>query len=118
MGEEQDALGAEAFGFLGVLDGHARGSAGSGEDRHEAVAGVDRGLDHGRVFLGFQGEEFTGAAGGEERGGAVGSQPLQSLRVARGVEVAVSLEVGDREGEQSGGEDLLEFEGGHESKKG
>ena len=57
-------------------------------------------------------------AGGEERGGSVGSEPLQALGVAGGGEVAVRLEVGDREGEQSGGEDLLEFEGGHGTKEG
>ena len=31
--QEQDALGAETLGFLGVLDGHAGGAAGAGEDR-------------------------------------------------------------------------------------
>ena len=115
--QEQDAFGPEAFGFLRVLDGHARRAAGAGEDRDEPVAGVDRGLDDGGVFLGLQGEELTRTARGEERGGAVGREPPQALGVAGGVEVAVGLEVGDREGEQSGGEDLLEFEGGHEWKR-
>jgi hypothetical protein len=118
MGQKQDALGAEALGFLCVLDGHARRATGAGEDRDESVAGIDRGLDDGGVFLGFEGKELTRAARGEERGGAVRSQPLQALGVARGVEIAVGLEVGDREGEQSGGEDLLEFEGGHGKKGG
>ena len=118
MRQEQDALGAEALSFLRVLDGHARRAARAGEDRDESVAGVDRGLDDGGVFLGFEREELTRAARGEERGGAVGREPLQALGVAGGVEVAVGLEVGDREGEQSGGEDLLEFEGGHGTKEG
>ena len=118
MRQQQDAFGAEALGFLRVLDGHAGRTTGAGEDRDEAVAGVDRGLDDVRIFLGLQGEEFTRAARGEERGGSVRSEPLQALGVAGGVEVAVRLEVGDREGEQSGREDLLEFEGGHGTKEG
>ena len=118
MRKQEDTLGAEAFGFLRILNRHAGRTAGTGEDRHEAVARINRGLDNGRVFLRLEGEEFTRAPCGEERGRAVGREPLQSLGVARGVEVTVGLEVGDREGEQSGGEDLLEFEGGHGTKEG
>ena len=36
VGKEQDALGAEALGFLRVLDGYARRAAGAGENRDES----------------------------------------------------------------------------------
>jgi hypothetical protein len=46
-------------------------------------------------------EELTGAAGGERRG-AVWGQPFQTLDVARAVEIALGVEIGDRERQQAG----------------
>ncbi|MCY1522580.1 hypothetical protein D9M68_574400 [compost metagenome] len=109
MRQQQQALGTEALGFLGVLDGQAGRAADAGEDRHGAGTGVDRGLDHRGVLVRCEGEEFTGSARGEERRGAVGSQPFQATGVGVGAKVAGSVEVGDGEGQQPGGEDGLEF---------
>ncbi|MNO99935.1 hypothetical protein D3C76_917180 [compost metagenome] len=107
--QQQQALGTQALGFLRVFDGLAGGATDTGEDRYRSGAGVDRGLDHLAVFAGGQGEEFTGTASGEQRAGAVGGQPLKALDVASRVEVALGIEVGDRERQQAVGEDGFEF---------
>ena len=114
MRQQQHALGAQALGFLRVGDGHARRAAGAGQDRHLAGAGGDGGADDVRILIGGQREELARAAGGEQGGGAVGSQPFQALGVGLGVEVALRVEIGHGEGEQSFRDDGLEFLGcGH-----
>ncbi len=106
--QQQDAVGTGLLGRLRALDGKARGAARARDDRHLAAAGVHRGLDDAGVLVSGEREELARAARGEQRGGAVGGQPLQALGVGPGVEVAVGVEVGQREGQQSGGHDLLE----------
>ncbi|SPA41445.1 exported protein of unknown function [Cupriavidus taiwanensis] len=107
--QQQHAGGAQALGFLRVGDGSAGRAAGAGQDRHLAGAGTHRGVDYGRVVLRRQREELAGAAGREQRGGAVGGQPFQARGVGLGREVALGVEVGDGEGQQAFGDDLLEF---------
>ncbi|MNO43099.1 hypothetical protein D3C76_333120 [compost metagenome] len=109
VGQQQQALGAQAFGFLGIFDGLAGGTADTGEDRHAAGAGIDGGLDHLAVLAGGQGEELTGTAGGEQGTGAVGGQPFQAFDVAGAMEIALGIEIGDREGQQAAGEDGFQF---------
>ena len=46
VGEEEDTLRTEAFGFLSVLDGHAGRAAGAGENRDEPIARIDGGFDN------------------------------------------------------------------------
>ncbi|MNP32820.1 hypothetical protein D3C76_1260240 [compost metagenome] len=107
--QQQQALGTQALGFLRVFDGLAGGATDAGEDGDRLGAGVDGGLDHLAVFAGSQGEELTGAASGEQGAGAVRGQPFQALDVASRVEVALGVEVGDRERQQAVGEDGFEF---------
>jgi len=107
--QQQDAVRAGLLGGLGALDGEARGAAGARDDRHHAAAGVDRGLDDAGVLVAGQREELARAAGREQRARAVGSQPFEALLVALLVEVAVAVEVGQREREQAGAHDGLEF---------
>lgn len=52
-----------------------------------------------------KGEEFTGTTGGEQRGGAVRGQPLQAADITCRVEFTGSVEVGQRERQEAGGED-------------
>ena len=55
-----------------------------------------------KVFL-------TGAASGEQGTGAIRGQPFQAFDVASLVEIALGVEVGDRERQQAGGEDGFQF---------
>ncbi|MNO74458.1 hypothetical protein D3C76_654580 [compost metagenome] len=64
--QQQQAFGAQTLGFLSVFDGLASRTADAGQNRHAGFAGVDGSLDDFRVFAGGQGEELTGAAGGEQ----------------------------------------------------
>ncbi|MCY1179474.1 hypothetical protein D9M73_198780 [compost metagenome] len=109
MRQQQQAFGTQALGFLGVFDGLAGRTTDASQDRYRGCAGIDSGLDHLAVFAGSQGEELTGAAGGEQGAGAVGGEPFQALDVAGAVEVALGVEVGDREGQQAAGEDGFQF---------
>ena len=79
------------------------------QDRHTGGASVDGSLDDFRVLAGRQREKLTGAARGEQRRGTVWGQPLETLDVARTIEVALSVEIGDRERQQTGREDGLQF---------
>jgi hypothetical protein len=65
MRQQQDSLGTETLGLLGVLNRHAGRTAGAGEDRDEAVACVDGGLDDRGIFTCFEREEFPSAARGK-----------------------------------------------------
>ncbi len=107
--QQQQALGAQALGFLSIFDGLAGRAADAGENRYAARAGVYSGFHYFRVFAGRQREELTGTAGGEQRRRAVGCQPLQALDVTSAMEVALGIEIGNRERQQSGGEDGLQF---------
>ncbi len=107
--QQQDALGAQALGFLGVGDGHAGRAAGAGQDGHLACAGFHRGADDVGIVVWRQREELAGATGGEQGGGAVGGQPFQALYIGLGAEVALRVEVGHGEGKQAFRDDLLEF---------
>ncbi|MCY1516773.1 hypothetical protein D9M68_514230 [compost metagenome] len=107
--QQQQALGPESLGLLGVLDGQPGWTTHPGKDRHAASAGVHGGLDHGAVLIRSQREEFSRATGREQRGSAIGSQPLQAPGIALGIEVAGGIEVGNREGQQARGKDELEF---------
>ncbi|MNZ82214.1 hypothetical protein D3C78_1009070 [compost metagenome] len=109
MRQQQQALGAQALGFLSVFDGLASGTANTGKDWHAGGAGIDGGLDDLRVLAGGQGEEFTGAARCEQGRGAIRGQPLEALDVAVAIEIALGSKVGDRERQQARREDGLQF---------
>jgi hypothetical protein len=109
MRQQEDALGAEPFRFLRIADGERRSAAGSRDDRHAATTGVHRRADDSREFLRLEGEEFAGAAGGEERCGAVGHQPLQAFRIGSRREPEVLVEVRQRERQEARRDDALEF---------
>ena len=114
--QQQNAVGAQALGFLGVGNGRARGAASAGNDRHLAAAGVDRGLDDLAVLIARQREVFARAAGGEQRAGAKGREPFQARGIALGVEIALGREVRHREGQQAGAHhffEILGIHGGH-----
>jgi hypothetical protein len=95
------------------LDGDAGRATGASEDGDEPVARIDGGLDYGRVFLGFEGEELTRAAGREESCGTVWGEPLEALGIASGVKIAVRRKVGDWERQKAGGQYFLKLWGGH-----
>ncbi|MOA19600.1 hypothetical protein D3C78_1399950 [compost metagenome] len=107
--QQQQAFGAQTLGFLCVFDSLAGRTADTGQDWHAGGAGVDRSLDDFRIFAGRQREELTGAARGEQRRGAVWGQPFETLDITRAIEVALSIEIGDRERQQTGREDGLQF---------
>ncbi|MNI38162.1 hypothetical protein D3C73_922930 [compost metagenome] len=107
--QQQQALGAQALGFLCVFNGLTGRTAHAGQDWHAGGASVDRRLDDFRIFAGRQREELTGAACGEQSRGAVWGQPFQTLDVTRAVEVALCIEIGNRERQQTGREDGLQF---------
>ena len=60
-----------------------------------------------RVVALGQREEFARAAGDEQRRRAVGREPFEALGVSIGAEIALCVEVGDGEGQQAFGNDLL-----------
>ncbi len=95
--QQQQTLGTQALGFLRHLDGQAGRTTDAGENRHRAGAGVDGGLDDLAVLARLQREELAGATGSEQRRGTVGAEPFQALDVAGAIEVALRVEVGDRE---------------------
>jgi len=107
--QQQQALGAKAFGFLGVLDSLASRTANTGEDWHAGGTGINGGLHHLGIFTRGEGEKLTGAAGGEQGSSAVRGQPLQTLDVARRVEITLRIEIGHGERQQTVGEDGLQF---------
>ncbi|KAG1433863.1 hypothetical protein G6F57_021880 [Rhizopus arrhizus] len=109
LGQQQDALGALALGFLGVGDGGAGGAARACQDGHLAGAGLHGGAHDVRILLGSQGEELAGAACGKEGGGAVRSQPFEAGGVGLGVEIAVLVKVRHGEGQQPFRHDFFEF---------
>ena len=112
--QQQDAVRAEPLGLLRIRDCLARGAARARDDRHLAAAGIDGGLDHLAVLAAGQREELARAAGGEQRAGAIGGEPLEARRVGASVEVALRVEIGDGERQQAGGDDLFEVLGRHE----
>ncbi|MND99276.1 hypothetical protein D3C80_916580 [compost metagenome] len=107
--QQQQTFGAQTLGFLCVFDSLAGRTADTGQDWHAGGASVDRSLDDFRIFAGRQREELTGAACGEQSRGAVWGQPFQALDVTRAIEVALSIEIGNRERQQTGREDGLQF---------
>ena len=107
--QQQQALGAQALGFLRHLDGHAGRAANASQDRYGLLAGIHGSLDHGAVFIRRQGEELASTAGSEQSGSTVRCQPLEAADVASLVEITGSIEVGHRERQQTGGEDGLKF---------
>jgi hypothetical protein len=111
--QQQDAVGAGTLGLLRALDGKAGRAAGAGNDGHLAAAGVHRGPDDAGVLVAGEREELAGAAGGEQRGGAIRGQPFQPFGIAAGVEVALGVEIRQRKRQQSVGHDRFEFLGGH-----
>src|SRR6218665_2247609 len=72
MGPQQDALRAQALGFLCVADGQGGAAAGIGNDGGAATAVLDGHLHHGAKFLRRQREELAGATGCKRRRGPVG----------------------------------------------
>jgi hypothetical protein len=78
-----------------------------------AGTGVDRRLDDLAVFFTIERKVFARAAGSKQRGRAKRSEPLEARGVAGWVEIALGVEVGDREGKQAVRQGLLEFQGMH-----
>ncbi len=109
MWQQQQPLRAKAFGFLSVGDRLAGRTTDTGENRDLARAGIDGGLDDIRIFLGGQRKELAGAAGSEECRCAIRRQPFQPLDVPGAVEVALRVEIGDRERQQARREDGFQF---------
>ena len=107
--QQQQTFGAEAFGFLSVLDGLACRTAHTGEDRHTGRAGIHCGFHHLGIFAGREGKELTGTASSEQSRGAVRGQPFKALDVARLVEITLGVEIGHRERQQTVGKDGLQF---------
>jgi len=97
MRQQQQALGTQALGLLRHLDGEAGRATDAGENRHRAGAGIHGSLDDLAVLARLQREELAGTAGSEQRRGTVGTEPFQALDVAGAIEVALRVEVGDRE---------------------
>jgi hypothetical protein len=106
---QQDALRAEAFGFLRKSDGGTGGAAGAGQDRHFAAAGFDRHPYHVGILGGGQRKELAGAACHKQGARTVGSQPFEPSCISARAEFALRIEIGDREGQQAGGKRLFEF---------
>ncbi|MNY26560.1 hypothetical protein D3C86_1604170 [compost metagenome] len=109
MRHQQDAVRAQALGFLGVFDGHAGRAAGAGQDGYLATAGFHRGADHVRIVLLRQREELARAAGCEQGRGAVRGQPFQAFDIGRWAEIALFVKVGHGERKQAVRNNLLEF---------
>ncbi len=107
--QQQQALGTQTFGFLSHLDGLTGRTTDASQNRHGLFASVDGGLDDFGVFTAGQGEEFTCTASSEQCGSAVRCQPLQAFDVTSAVEIALGIEVGYRKGQQTVGEDGLQF---------
>ncbi|MNP01421.1 hypothetical protein D3C76_932350 [compost metagenome] len=107
--QQQQAFGAQTLGFLGVFDGLTGRTADAGQDWHAGGASVDGSLDDFRVFTGRQREKLTGTACGEQSRGAVWGQPFKTLDVTSAIEIALGIEIGDRERQQTGREDGLQF---------
>ena len=113
VGQEQDAVGAQAFGFLGMGNGGAGRAARTGNDRHLATACVYRGLDDLAVLGAGQREILTRTTSRKQRARAVRGQPFQALDIGLGTEFALLVKVRDREGQQAGAHDGFEFLWGH-----
>ena len=67
--------------------------------------------------LGMLAPGLVPSRGNEQRAGAVGREPFEALDVALLVEVAVGIEVGQREREQAGAHDVFEFLRVHRRKR-
>lgn len=107
--QQQQAFGTQALGFLSVFDGLTGCTAYTGQNRHAGGAGINGSLDDFGVFAGCQGEELTCTAGSEQSACAIRGQPLEAFDVARAMEIALSIEIGNRERQQTGREDGLQF---------
>nr|GEU28090.1 hypothetical protein [Tanacetum cinerariifolium] len=106
--QQQQALRAGFFSFLGVRSGDAGRATDAGQDRYLAFTGIDGSLDDFRVFLRGQREELARAAGSEQCAGAERRQPFQTVDIRFLVEVAFCIEVGDRERQQARGKDFFQ----------
>ena len=107
--QQQDPVGPGALGGLDQVD-RDRGAVAGRRDDRQLVGG----LFHGRGddlldLLQVQGEELSGAAGGEQTRGLVLTEPGDVVAVGRLVELQVGGEVGDRERQQTGAEALGDF---------
>ena len=111
--QQQNAVGTQALGLLGMGDGHAGRATGTGNDRHLATASVHSSLDDGAVLRPHQRKVLPRSTGCKQGAGAVGGQPFQTLCVGAGAEFALRVEVGDGEGQQAGAHDGFEVLRGH-----
>ena len=88
---------AEALGLLTKSDGAAGRPARAGQERRLATAGFNRHFNDVTVLGVGQEKKLGGAASGKQRTGAVGRESLQALGIGGWREVALGVEVGDRE---------------------
>ena len=113
VGQQQNALGAQALSLLGVLDGQRGATASARNDGRAVLAGGQGDLDHFAVFAGLQREELTRATCGKQCRSAVGLQPLQAIGIGLGSKAQFAVEVGQRKGQQAGLQYAFEVLWGH-----
>ena len=111
--QQQNAVGAQALGFLRAGHRKTGRAADAGNDGHLAGAGINRRLDDQRVFVAGEREKFARAASGKKRGRAVRGQPFEALDVAARAKIALLVKVGDGKGQKAGADDGCEVLGVH-----
>ncbi len=97
MRHEENACGTSLLRGPRHFNGHARAVASTGYDRRMAAAGLDSNANRLGMLRQGQGEDLAGAARREQARRSIGQQPLEACAITGRVQIAIVIEVGQRE---------------------